>query len=145
MFNFKKCIFTLLFLVAFFFVTINDNAGAVTRAYQDVTCYLANPASEKPSQQGYNYAVGTTAASQLSIRGNTASKPKIPYGSRVTFHAPVNVIGYGNISSLTIRDTGDPNWTKTSYFVDVYYGNRSSVNESNCWNKFGSQKRDVSY
>lgn len=141
--NLKNHAIKVLLVLPLLFLTLNGTAGAVTRINQDVTCYVANPVTEFPSQPGYSYVFGVTAASQLSIRGNYGSKPKIPYGTRVTFSTPVYIAGLGNKSSFTIRDTGDPNWRHTPYFVDVYFGAISK--KQSCLNDFGTKKRNITY
>lgn len=96
--NLKSYSIKLLLILLLILLSFNRNPEATVKYDQDVTCYVANPNMEFPSQQGYSYVLCTTGASHLSIRGNYSSSSKTPYGTRVTFNTPVHIYGYGNIS-----------------------------------------------
>ncbi|MBQ6448481.1 hypothetical protein KGR20_23820 [Cytobacillus oceanisediminis] len=122
-----------------------NEPGAVTRTNQTSTCYLANPLTEKPSRQGYNYVAGVTAASQVNVKYDKSAPPKIPWGTWVTISKPAPIPGVGNTSRFRIDDTGDIEWKQTPYFVDVYWGGRTTANGTSCVNNWGIKTVNVTY
>lgn len=87
-----------------------------------------------------------TAASQYKVKNNLASGPVIPFGTMVTlsetvkFPAPAE-----DTRRFRIDDMGDPNKTRTPYFVDIYFGKRYPSDDYNRCIQFGVKRMTVSF
>ena len=82
-------------------------------------------ATGNPCASGVYPYVGCVAVHRVS---STDSTPIFPFGTAIHYQgSSVNISGI-NYSNFTVTDTGDPSFTRTTYWTDVYGGERTEAN-----------------
>ncbi|WP_027219135.1 hypothetical protein [Butyrivibrio fibrisolvens] len=91
-------------------------------ARQQSTMYLAT--GNKTANNKWPY-VGSCAVHRKSKDDRT---PIFPFGSCIHYDVAVNISGT-NYRDFIVEDTGDKNYTRTTYWTDVYGGKNTSENQ----------------
>ena len=90
---------------------------------QDSTAYLG---TGNPGASGTMPWVGSCAVQRAN---SSTTAPLIPFGTSVMYMNRYVSIGGKSYGTFVVNDTGDPNFKRSLYWTDLYFGSNTQANK----------------